>query len=307
MRFLKDYLFSMRMMTMALAFFGLVIGWATFIESWYGTQSSKAIVYNSSWFEGLLVYLAIGLVVNIFRYNLWAREKIALLMFHLSFIVIIIGAGVTRYAGFEGLMLIRENSQSNIIHSADAFVQIYATDGKTDYTYNEPILLSDVQHWFLKFLANNDFEAEFEKFDKSGEVEIEYVNFIANAVDKIEKNVANGLSVLEIVTPSPMGGMDTNYVEQGTTLTKEGMILAYDYPTDIPTAINIKRNGNSFSVQAPSEVTYMVMADRSQGVIPTDSISGFFQGRLYGFNGQNFVFKAHHPSAKRTKSVRHLK
>ena len=132
MKFSLDSLFSMKLMTLGLFFFGFVVGYATFIESWYGTQSAKAIVYNASWFEGLLVYLALGMVANIIRYRMWVREKIAILMFHLSFIVIIIGAGVTRYAGFEGIMLIRENSQSNIIYSADAFVQIYATDGKME-------------------------------------------------------------------------------------------------------------------------------------------------------------------------------
>lgn len=288
----------MRMMTLGLFVFGFVVGWATFIESWYGTQASKAIVYNAVWFEGLLIYMCFGLIANIFRYNLWAREKVALLMFHLSFIVIIIGAGVTRYIGFEGIMLIRENSQSNIIHSADAHIQIYATDGKMEYLYDKAVLMADVPNRFLQFMANNKFSTSFKKFDDSGDVKISYDSFISKAVDQIEKDVKDGVSILEIVTPSPMGGMDTNYVAQGTTLTKEGFVLAYDYPNPLQNAINIHREGNSFTIQSPVDLAYMQMSDQSQGVIPADTAVGFYQGRLYTFVGQNFVFKAHHPTAK---------
>jgi len=302
MKFSLNYLFSMKLMTLGLFFFGFVVGWATFLESWYGTQTSKAIVYNALWFEGLLVYLALGMMVNIVRHGMWVKEKIAILMFHISFIVIIIGAGVTRYAGFEGLMLIRENSQSNIIYSADAYVQIYATDGKVEYTYDKSILLSDVQNGFLSFLANNKFNTSFKKFDQSGEVTVEYQDFITNAVDKLEINTPDGVSILEIVTPSPMGGMDTNYVEQGSTLNKEGFLLAYDYPETLQNAINIKRDGNSFTIQAPADLNYMLMIDQSQGSIPSDSVAGFYQGRLYTHLGQNFVFKTHHPKAKILKA-----
>ena len=301
MKFSLDSFFSMKLMTLGLFFFGFVVGWATFLESSYGTQTAKVIVYNAMWFEGLLVYLALGMVANIIRYRMWVREKIALLMFHLSFIVIIIGAGVTRYAGFEGIMLIRENSQSNIIYSADAFVQIYATDGKMEYKYDKAVLMSDVQSPVLKFLANNKFETAYKKFDNSGEVKISYAGFMANAIDQLQTNVADGSSILEIITPSPMGGMDTNYVLQGTTLNKEGFLLAYDYPETLKNAINIRRNGNSFTIEAPAELNYMLMSDQSSGSIPADSVAGFYQGRLYTFLGQNFVFKAHHPNAKLVK------
>jgi cytochrome c-type biogenesis protein CcsB len=301
MKFSLDSLFSMKLMTLGLFFFGFVVGWATFLESSYGTQTAKAIVYNATWFEGLLVYLALGMVANIIRYRMWVREKIAILMFHLSFIVIIIGAGVTRYAGFEGIMLIRENSQSNIIYSADAFVQIYATDGKMEYKYDKAVLMSDVQKPLLKFLANNKYKATFKKFDNSGNVKISYAGFMSNAIDKLETNVADGVSILEIITPSPMGGMDTNYVHQGSTLNKEGFLLAYDYPETLKNAINIRRNGNSFTIEAPAELNYMLMSDQSSGSIPADSVAGFYQGRLYTFLGSNFVFRAHHPNAKLVK------
>ena len=291
----------MKLMTVGLIIFAFVIGWATFVESDHGTQASKAIVYNTWWFESLLVYMCLALIVNVFRYKMFAREKISILMFHLSFIIIIIGAAVTRYAGFEGLMLIRENSQSNIIHSADAYVQVFATDGKMEYKHNKTVLMVDTPSKFLNALGNNNYKTTFKKFDNSGKVKISYEKFISKAVDRLDKDAADGASIIEIITPSPNGGMDTNYVQEGGMLTQEGFVLTYNYPAPVSGAVQVMRQGNSFTIQAPVDLNYMVMSDQSQGTIPVDSVAGFFQGRLYMIGAQNFVFRAHHPKAKLAK------
>ncbi|MBM3186204.1 MAG: hypothetical protein FJZ67_07880, partial [Bacteroidetes bacterium] len=75
--------FSMKLMTLAMLIFLIGIGAATFIESIYGIQSAKIIIYNATWFEVLLLYLSMSLVSNIFKYQMFQREKIAMLTFHL--------------------------------------------------------------------------------------------------------------------------------------------------------------------------------------------------------------------------------
>ena len=61
------------------------------------------------------------MLYNIKRYNLLRKEKWPVLMFHISFVVITIGAGITRYISFEGMMSIRENDTSNLIVSDQTF------------------------------------------------------------------------------------------------------------------------------------------------------------------------------------------
>ena len=118
-KFLREF-FSMRMMALGLIVFLFAIAVATFLESIYNIQTAKLIIYNAVWFELLLVYLGISLIVNIFRYQMWKREKIAMLMFHLSFIVILIGAGITRYISFEGIMKLPEpDPQTGILRPVD--------------------------------------------------------------------------------------------------------------------------------------------------------------------------------------------
>ena len=285
-------LFSVEMMTLGLLIFLVAIARATFIESTHGTQAAKAVVYNTKWFELLLGFLCINLIANIFRYRMFSREKIAILFFHLSFIVIIIGAALTRYVGFEGIMLIREGEKSNVIYSSDGFLQILAHDGTLQYEWNKPLLMAEI--------ANNHFDFSFKLPNATEKVVIEYVDFIPNAISKLETGVSDGKTILEIVTPGPMG-MDTSYVEEGSLLQKEGFILAFEYPEAPLGSVVINKSSTGFEMTAPAEVSYMLMSDQSSGEIPADSTVGFYQGRLYNMMGNNFVYKAVHQQAKLTK------
>lgn len=143
-RFLKN-LFAMRFISMALVSFLLAIGTATFLESIHGIQTAKIVVYNATWFTILLIYLSFGLIANIINYQMWQAKKIAVLSFHVAFLIIMVGAAVTRYMGFEGLMVIREGSSSNFIYSADPKLLIFADDGKQTETATFQTFMSSAE------------------------------------------------------------------------------------------------------------------------------------------------------------------
>jgi cytochrome c-type biogenesis protein CcsB len=92
---------------------------ATFIEDKYDTVTARNLVYNTKWFELLFVLLAFNLLGHIKTYNLLSGKKLGSLIFHLAFIIMIIGAGITRYFAFEGNMHIRKGESSNIIYTSD--------------------------------------------------------------------------------------------------------------------------------------------------------------------------------------------
>ena len=90
----------------------------------------------------LLFGLGLNFAGNIFRYQLLRKEKLALLTFHLAFIVILFGALVTRYTGLEGLIRIREGQQSNVLISQKHYLQVsYNQDGESRY-FEKPIFAS---------------------------------------------------------------------------------------------------------------------------------------------------------------------
>jgi cytochrome c biogenesis protein ResB len=104
---------------MAILFLGFAVAMAvgTFIESKYNTDTARILVYNSWWFEGIMLFFVINFIGNIKRYQLYKKEKWATLLLHLSWIFIIVGAFVTRYISYEGLMPIREGAISNTVYS----------------------------------------------------------------------------------------------------------------------------------------------------------------------------------------------
>jgi cytochrome c biogenesis protein ResB len=100
----------------------IAMGAATFIEEKYDTITAQAIVYKSIWFELIFFFLTLNLLGHILKYRMWSKKKWTGLPFHVAFIVIIIGAGITRYFGFEGSMHIREGQESNLIYSQNPYL-----------------------------------------------------------------------------------------------------------------------------------------------------------------------------------------
>ena len=114
-----DYLLSTRAMALLLLLMASAVGVATFIENSYDTITAKVLIYNAKWFELILFLLLINFINNIKTYQLLKWKKWSILMLHIGFIITLIGAFVTRYIGFEGVMLIQENTSSQQIFSSE--------------------------------------------------------------------------------------------------------------------------------------------------------------------------------------------
>ena len=115
----------------------LRIGWATFIENDFGTESARKLVYQSHWFEGILLLGCLNLIGLTFRYNMYSRTKLSLLLFHLAFVLIILGAGITRYFGSEGSMAIREGQTTAQWLSTESYLEVEAVEPASRITsYN---------------------------------------------------------------------------------------------------------------------------------------------------------------------------
>jgi len=126
MKKLVAFISSMFFTVLLLMTFAISIAYATFIENDYGTETAQALIYQAWWFELLLLVGIINLIGSVIRYKLINRKKWAILMFHLAFILIIIGAGVTRYWGFEGSMHIREGESTNQVVSEGTYIELKA-------------------------------------------------------------------------------------------------------------------------------------------------------------------------------------
>ena len=68
-----------------LVLFPIAMGLGTFLESWYSTDAARIWIYNAWWFEALMLLLMVNFMGNIKKYNLLSREKLSVLILHLSF------------------------------------------------------------------------------------------------------------------------------------------------------------------------------------------------------------------------------
>jgi cytochrome c-type biogenesis protein CcsB len=284
-------LFSMRMMALAMIIFLLAIAAATFIESAYDVQAAKLIIYNALWFEILLLFLSVNLIANIFRYQMFKREKIAMLTFHLSFLVIIIGAAITRYISFEGLMIIPEGQESNIIYSSDPHLWLKINDGKLQYTYAEKMFMSEI--------TSNDFDIPIDFPNHKTPVKIEYVNFQKKMIDSLVTNDSINATSLEIVTD----GMRPNYLCEGNFLMVGDIPISFEKKDAMPGVLLFKK-GNTVTMKSDFPVRYLPMSqmqkyrqsgqpvpDTAYIEIPAKQEAQFMTTTLYTIGNQQFVFK----------------
>ena len=143
MKKLLSILYSTRLTGILFIVFAAAMGIATFIENDYGTQTAKKLVYNAWWFEGIMVFFVINFFGNIFRYKLYKKEKWSVLLFHGAFVFIIIGAGITRYVSFEGIMPIIEGESSNVMYSEAIYFEVTTHNSKEQrISTPEKVLLS---------------------------------------------------------------------------------------------------------------------------------------------------------------------
>lgn len=275
------FLFSMRLMAILILLFFVAIGYATFIENDFGTQTAKALIYNTTWFELIIVLLSVNMIANINRYKLWRKEKWPVLLFHISFIMIVIGAGVTRYVSFEGMMSIREGEQSNLIVSDRTFLQINVHDNAYQYSYDKPLLLHNYEGP-LEFLKSNNFSQDVKFLDN--DISVDYVDYIPNAVDTLI--VGEGIPTLTIVLAGA-NGRETYYLQEGRA--KRYLGLNFSFGTPLPGHVNFFYQNDELMVQLPSDGEFMRMADRFQGSVKKDSIQPLMLRSLYMVDGQNFV------------------
>ena len=142
-------LFSTRLTSVLFLVFAAAMATGTFMDASADTSPtpySRELIYNAWWFEAIMGLFVINFIGNISKYRLFRKEKWATLLIHFSFIFIILGAFVTRYISFEGMMHIREGATENTMLSSETYLNTfidgdYKVDGVPQRRTVKPMLL----------------------------------------------------------------------------------------------------------------------------------------------------------------------
>lgn len=267
-----------------LLIFAVAMAVATFIENDFGTAAAWTIIYNAWWFELTMLGLAISFISNIFKYNLLRKEKWAVLLFHLAFVVIVLGAAITRYASYSGVMRIREGASSNVIISDANFLSATITDGKTTKKIKKKLAFSSIK--------DNNFTLSTTFNDKP--INITYNEFVPDAIPEIVDDTENGQPLLQLVVTEG-GQRKTIYLKKGEVekIGQHQHQLGFD--SNIKGIINIIEKEGTFYMQTPHEIDFFIMSSQKAGKIKKDTLQTVTLRTLYRSGDFSFVPLSFHP------------
>ena len=97
------------------------IGFATVIEKYQGTAFVSDNIYGAWWFSALWAVLTVAALAYIVKQRLYKR--LAVMLLHLSFVVILVGALVTHLTARRGTVRLRTGIPEMIFVDKDSRVE----------------------------------------------------------------------------------------------------------------------------------------------------------------------------------------
>jgi len=287
MKKLNDIFFSMLTSIILLVIFGASIAYATFAENSSGTEYAHQIVYNAKWFEVLLALLIINLLGSAVRYHLFKKRKFSVLLFHLAFICILLGAAVTRYFGSEGIMHIRQGETSNEMSSNKTSVRILAE-------YKGEKVEKSKEAGFSES-GSNTFSETVPIDGKTITVENEL--FIPNSVETIVPDEQGEPALSLFVMNIQHQGMDFILLKGETTKFGE---VSFAFGDTIHKAdISFRLIGNQLYIKTALPLSKMSMMQKTESIMMPGAIIQAEQKTVYKANNIIFVLKNYMSKAKK--------
>ena len=278
--FITNVLFSTRTMAVLFLVYAFAMARGTFIEDEFNTDTARIIIYNSWWFEAIHVFFLICFYGNIKRYQLWKKEKWATLTLHLSWILILIGAMVTRYISFEGVMPIREGATTNQIFSEKVYLTTFV-DGE----FKGEMKRKTIEKNLLMSPAVNNYFQINDQFADS-KYTVTYKDFVMNGKEFVKAD-PKGILYLKLVE-SGGGERHEHFLVSGEVVNIHNVLFALNKFTK--GAINIDTTKETYTIQTPFNGDFMRMADKMKGKVNQNATENLMLRSLYNVGGAQFVF-----------------
>ena len=282
-----NFLSSMRLTASLLTIFAVAVGVATFIESDFSTQTAQAEVYSARWFEVLLGLLAINLLTSMIRHSMFNQKKWNVVLFHGSFLVILLGSIITRFVGYEGSMHIREGETENRITSRETYIHAVFEKDNRKLEFKKMVLLSE--------LSENHFDEEIEVEDET--VTLRLKEYIPNAVYELVEDKVNGKTLLEFMItvnnePQQIKLSEGSFFEASDLILNFGADVKSEKPI-----VNIVFEDGHLHMSHSLDFTTLDMGTRASATLAASEKSELMTRTLYQTEGTNFVMRSMHPYA----------
>ena len=283
---LKKILFSNRLTGVLFIAFAVAMAIGTFMDAGQETSPTpltRNLIYNAWWFEAIMLLFVINFIGNIFKYNLLNKRKWPVLVLHLSWVFILLGAFVTRYISYEGVMSIREGATESSFLSEKTYLTVYI-DG--DYELDGQ-LMRKVEEKKVDFSPRMENNFSLNTEYGGSPISIKLNEFINGAEEDVVFD-ENGDYYLKIVESA--GGMPHNhFLKDGSTENIHGTL--YTLNNFIEGAVNISFDENyDLFINSPYDGEYIVMASMTQGLLEKNITEPLNLRARYIINNQQLVF-----------------
>ncbi len=269
-------LFSTSIAGLYIILFAVAIAVATFIENDFGTSSAQKVIFKAWWFEMILLLFGISLVVNIFRFNMINQKKWATLTFHAAMIIILIGAGVTRYFGSEGMMHIRKGSTSSTFLSSETYLKFEVWHQDRKFQFDEPVLFATLgdNNWQRSYMLGNE------------KVLVEVIDFMPNPQQQL-KEVQIGVPIIKIVVGGE-NGREEYFLKLGEKKPIHGTLFNFGNQED-PNAFNIQYQQGELVFKSNTIYTQTQMAIQKKETLLPGDYRPLLTRSLYSNEQQSFA------------------
>jgi len=283
---LVSLLDSMKTMIVLMLIYAFAIGYATIIENDYGTITAKADIFNARWFEVLHLLLAINLVLNIFKYKMFSLEKAPIFIFHFSFIIILVGAAITRYVGYEGTLHIRENTAASVMTSSDNFFILKAKVGENE-------LIDEQKVYFSKRLGNS-LSASLNIDSK--QVDVELLQYTPDVVEQMVSD-PNGKAIVNMMITDGGKGKKV-IIKEGMFFDAGDVVINFgsskQFTKDV---ISLYVEDSKLFMKHEMPLVYLKMDDRSEGQLESSQKRELEGRTLFTAGTASFVLRDFMPKA----------
>ncbi|MEN8156956.1 MAG: cytochrome c biogenesis protein CcsA [Bacteroidota bacterium] len=280
-----SFLVSMSFTGVLLILLIVILALATFIESSYDTSTAWAVVYGTHWFEVLMLLIAVNIAGVMVKQKFFNRKKIVVLVFHLSFILILVGASITRFISYEGMMHIREQGISNVMTSDNGYMHVVLEANGEQTEHLDEVMITE--------LTPRDYRMRTKIGGET--VKIRSAGYMSSVMEQYVA-APGGQPYLQLVMVTDQ--QTSVGLPSGALQSVLGMDVSFN-SGDTTAILRFVSEGDKISVTAPFAITSMQMGGEGQIKYEPWEPVPVVEGSLYSMGHMRMALKGFIPSAQR--------
>ena len=266
-------LLSTKVSLVLLLSYAVAMGAATFIENDHGTAVARGLVYDAWWFEIIQLWLAVNFIAHIQQYKLFHANRWPIGLFHIAFVIILLGAGVTRYFSQEGMMHIREGDDQDTFYTTEKYLQIQEVQSGKSLEKQLLLLPKNFKPRTVNAsLGQQDMEVVFEQYIQ-GATE----TFVDGSNTYVDVAVAMG------------AGREDYLIDNGRFIQMGSLTLSTSNDKHHP--IRIYKDGDSWVISSDVHLQLMEMSTQQMGTMHAGETQKLQLRTLYQWDEGAFLVK----------------